>query len=200
MKKSILLIDDEKILLDTISHFLREQGYAVNTASNGEEGLLKFNDLHSDLVITELVMEGTDGIQLSRALKKINPATEIIIFTGYPSITSAIDALKLGARDYLLKPCRTAEVLKSVDECLQQRENKTPIEKKESNLGRLMHKAGLTTREIEIGHLIKEGKSNSEITSQLNISLNTTKNHIKQIHVKFQVSTRAQLVSLLNQT
>jgi DNA-binding NarL/FixJ family response regulator len=197
--KSILLIDDEQILLVTIFHILQKQGYVVNTASNGEEGLQKFKDSPSDLVITDLIMEGEGGIQLSRELKKINPATEIIILTGYPSATSAIDALRLGACDYLLKPCQTEELLKSVNLCLRQQENRTSIERKASNLSRLMHKAGMTSREIEICHLIKDGKSNSEISSLLNISQNTIKNHVKQIHEKLQVSRRGQLVSLLNQ-
>ncbi|GJL77926.1 MAG: transcriptional regulatory protein LiaR [Nitrospinaceae bacterium] len=197
--KSILLVDDEMIILKTISHVLKKQGYFVNTASDGKEGLRKFTDVPCDLVITDLIMEGVDGIQFSKAIKKINPVTEIVILTGYPSLTSAIDALKLGACDYLLKPCQTQELLNSVDECLQQQKCKTSIERKTSNLNRLMHKAGLTSREIEICHLIKKGLANSEISSQLNISLNTTKNHIKQIHDKLQVSRRAQLVSLLNQ-
>jgi DNA-binding NarL/FixJ family response regulator len=197
--KSILLVDDEKILLETISHVLKKQGYVVNTALNADEGVNKFNNIPIDLVITDLIMEGVDGIQLSKSLKKINPDTEIIILTGYPSMTSAIDALKLGACDYLLKPCQTKELLNSVGACLRQKEDKTTVEKQISNLNRLMHKAGLTPREIEICHLIKGGKSNSEISSQLNISLNTTKNHVKQIHQKLQVTKRAQLVSLLNQ-
>lgn len=197
--KSILIVDDEQILLETISHILKKQGYVVNTAENGEEGLQKFNDIPSDLVITDLIMVGEGGIQLSRAIKKLNPATEIIILTGYPSANSAIDALRLGACDYLLKPCQTEELLKSVDVCLRQQENRTSIQRKASNLSRLMNKAGMTSREIEICHLIKDGKSNSEISSHLSISQNTIKNHVKQIHEKLQVSRRGQLVSLLNQ-
>ena len=195
----ILLIDDEKILLDTISHNLIKQGYTVVTARNGEEGIQKFKQKPAKLVITDLIMEGVDGILLLKTVKEIEPSTKTIVLTGYPSVNSAIEALKLGACDYLIKPCEKTELLKSVEDCFKPKKDKdeTIGDNQISNL--TLENFGLTPREIEICSLIKKGMSNSEIASQLFISLNTAKNHIKQIHKKLKVTNRAQLVFLLNQ-
>lgn len=198
-KKNILLIDDEKIILDTIAHDLSNQGYDVVTARNGEEGIQMFEQKTPDLVITDLIMEELDGIQLSKTVKEMNSSTKIIILTGYPSATSAIEALKLGVCDYLIKPCEKTELLKSVEACFNTKNDKdaTIEDNRISNL--TPEKSGLTPRELEISSLIKKGMSNSEIALQLFISLNTAKNHIKQIHKKLEVTNRAQLVFLLNQ-
>ena len=199
INKSILLIDDEKIIRDTVSHDLEKWGYFVTTALNGMEGIRKFKDNPVDLIITDLIMEGIDGIQLLKAIKKINPTTEIIIHTGYPSTASAIDALRLGACDYLLKPCQRKDLLKSVEECFSGKSKGGAINGENKNFSQTLEKSGLTAREIEICFLIKKGMANAEIASQLFISLNTAKNHIKQIHKKLEVTNRAQLVFMLNQ-
>ena len=196
---SILLIDDEKIIRDTISHDLEKWGYVVYTALNGMEGIRKFKENPVDLIITDLIMEGIDGIQLSKAVKKINPTTAIIIHTGYPSTASAIEALRLGASDYLLKPCQRKDLLKSVEECLSGKSKGGAINGENKISIKTLEKSGLTPRELEICFLIKKGMANAEIASQLFISLNTAKNHIKQIHKKLEVTNRAQLVFMLNQ-
>lgn len=198
-KKSILLIDDEKIVLDTIAHDLKKQGYDVVTAKNGEEGIQKFEQRPSNLVITDLIMEGVDGIQLSKTVKEIDSSTEIIVLTGYPSTISAIEALKLGACDYLIKPCARKELFKSVEECLGLKNDKESITGKNKNFTQPLERSGLTPREIEVCYLVKKGMNNAEIAEKLFISLNTAKNHIKQIHKKLDVTNRAQLVFLLNQ-
>jgi two-component system response regulator DegU len=198
-KKSILLIDDEKILLDTIAHDLKKQGYDVVTARNGEEGIQKFEQKLSHLVITDLIMEGVDGILVLKTVKEIDFSTKIIVLTGYPSANSAIEALKLGASDYLVKPCQRTELLKSVEECFSSKNDWEPTTDESKAYSQTLEMSGLTPREIEICSLIKKGMSNFEIASQLFISLNTAKNHIKQIHKKLKVTNRAQLVFLLNQ-
>jgi len=197
--KSILLIDDEKILLATIAHDLIKQGYEVFTAPNGEDGIQIFEQKPVKLVITDLIMEGVDGIQVFKKVKEIDPSTKIIILTGFPSANSAIEALKLGACDYLIKPCEKTELLKSVEVCFRPKNDREAINGITQNFTQTLEKTGLTPREIEVSSLIKKGMSNSEIASQLFISLNTAKNHIKQIHKKLEVTNRAKLVFLLNQ-
>lgn len=198
-KKSILLVDDIKIIRDTIAHDLEQWGYYAITAVNGEEGIQKFKDNPTDLVITDLIMEEAGGIQFAKEVKEIKPSTQIIIHTGYPSTTSAIDALKLGACDYLLKPCERKDLLKSIENCFSSNSNGESIKEKSKYASQILEKSGLTCREIEVCLLIKMGIANAEISSKLFISLNTAKNHIKQIHKKLKVDNRAQLVFLLNQ-
>ena len=196
-KKSVLLIDDEKIILETISDDLRNEGYDVVTAPNAEKGYLKFRENPCDLVITDLIMEGMTGIQLSQKLKKISPDTPVMVLTGYPSTDSVIEALRTGVNDYLLKPCDRQELSEKVRNCLQGRVKRRRATMSAKNL-RGMRSAGLTPREIEVCHLIREGCENPEISSRLSICVNTTKNHVKSIYKKLQAKSRAELVARLN--
>lgn len=118
-QQSILLIDDEEIVLAMVSDSLLKEGYKVTTALTAEEGLAKFKEAPCDLVITDLIMEKKTGLELSGEIKKLNPATPIMILTGYPSLNTAIEALKLGASDYVIKPCERKELLQKVQNCLK---------------------------------------------------------------------------------
>ncbi len=110
-KKSILLVDDELIILKSIAKDLKTKGYSVTTAENGINAIAKLQMRPYDLVITDFMMEGMDGIQVLKQAKKLYPEIPVIILTGYGDLTSAIDALRLGADDYLLKPCSINELL-----------------------------------------------------------------------------------------
>jgi DNA-binding NtrC family response regulator len=125
--KAILLVDDEEIILKTIGKDLRAEGYDVTTARNGDRAIATLNQHHFDLVVTDLMMEGLDGIQVLKQAKKIDPALPVIILTGYGDMTTAIEALRLGADDYLLKPCDVEELLFRVSGCLDKYELKRKI-------------------------------------------------------------------------
>ena len=120
--KSVLLVDDEEIILNAIGRDLREQNYGVTLATSGEEaiGVLKYNQVK--MVVTDLSMGGLDGIQILKEAKKISSMTGVIILTGYGDMASAIDALRLGADDYLLKPCEPAELIIRIERCFEKYE------------------------------------------------------------------------------
>jgi len=116
---NILLVDDEEIILKTISGKLLDEGFNVFCAANGKEALEQFSTKPINLVITDLMMEGMDGIAVLQNIKAEAPETAVIILTGYGDLTSAIDALRLGADDYLLKPCDLNELLFRMKKCLE---------------------------------------------------------------------------------
>ena len=118
-KKSILLVDDEAIILESLGRDLEAEGYEVATANNGEGAIGMLQQQRFDLVITDLMMEGLDGIQVLKQAKRIDAALPVIILTGYGDMTSAIDALRLGADDYVLKPCEVTELLFRMSRCLE---------------------------------------------------------------------------------
>ncbi len=118
---SILLIDDEKILLEAVSDDLKESGYEVTTAISGEEGLRSFKILQHDLVITDLKMENMDGLEVSRQIKQLNPETPIMILTGYGSMETAIEAIRLDLDDYVVKPINRDDLLEKIHRCLKKR-------------------------------------------------------------------------------
>jgi DNA-binding NtrC family response regulator len=100
----ILVVDDEIPVCNSIASALGETGYEIDTALSGEEAIKK-NDTHPyDLIITDLMMPGISGMDLLKALMERDNNTRVIMITGYPSAQSAVEAVKLGAVDYLPKP------------------------------------------------------------------------------------------------
>lgn len=123
MKKySILLVDDDPYILTGIGQNLESEGYQVTTAESGEIALEHLQTAAFDLVITDLVLDTIDGIQILKKAKQINPEIMVIILTGYGDMTSAIDALRLNADDYMLKPCQPEEMNFRVAACLDKLE------------------------------------------------------------------------------
>ena len=198
-KKSILVIEDEEIIRHTLSEDLSHEGYLVNIASNGDEGVKKFSKNSHDLVIVDLIMEGMGGIQAIREIKKIRSDTPVIILTGYGDKDSAIDALRLGVLDYFPKPYPRKEFLRKVAQCLAY--TKSSGEKRTGSaldVYRKMDCSGLTRREIEVCLLMREGPTYEKLAESMFISKHTIKNHLKNIFKKLGVNSGTELVALLN--
>jgi DNA-binding response OmpR family regulator len=118
-EKKILIVDDEKIIRVIFSRFLKQAGYAVAAAGSVGDALIKFNGNYFDVVVTDLVMEDRNGIELLKEIKKINPETPVIILTGYGDMDSAVEALRNNADDYLLKPCNMEELNIIIQRCIE---------------------------------------------------------------------------------
>ncbi|MDK2819045.1 MAG: sigma-54-dependent Fis family transcriptional regulator [Spirochaetota bacterium] len=103
-KKMILVIDDEENIRSGIVFALQEEGYTVQSAENGEQGLEKLNLFLPDLVICDVKMHGIDGIEFLTQAKKKHPMIPIIMLTGHAGLDDAINAMKIGAYDFLTKP------------------------------------------------------------------------------------------------
>jgi DNA-binding NtrC family response regulator len=121
-KYRILLVDDDPFILEGIGADLESQGFDVTKTDRGNLALQLLRANRFDLVITDLVMEDTDGIQVLKNAKELNPDTMVIILTGYGDMKSAIEALRQQADDYLLKPCESEEMFYRVNNCLEKRE------------------------------------------------------------------------------
>ncbi len=117
----ILLIDDEEIIRLSLQQDLQDEGYEVDTAEDGEPALEMFGNGY-DLIITDLMMEGVDGMTVLKKAREANPQQAVFILTGYGELDSAINALRLGAADYLLKPYHYDELLLRVKNCLENQE------------------------------------------------------------------------------
>ncbi len=115
----ILLIDDDRSLCEVMEFSLKEQGYKVDTASTGEQGLARFEKRDYQLVITDIKMPGMDGMQLLKELHKIQPQVMVIMITAFASIEMAVEAMKLGAYDYLTKPVNLDEFNLTVKHALE---------------------------------------------------------------------------------
>jgi DNA-binding NtrC family response regulator len=104
MSHTILVVEDEKVQLESIAGFLAKQGYHVLTSARPVEALQMARERAVDIVLTDFKMPAMSGVELLDALKKMNPGIEVIIMTAYGSVESATEAMKLGAVDYITKP------------------------------------------------------------------------------------------------
>lgn len=120
--KSLLLADDEQIIRKTLYRELTNENFEVLTAASGEEAVEQIKNSCFDLVITDLNMSGIDGFQVLKAAKKTCAQTMVIILTGYGSMEAIVDALRLGADDFLQKPCDTDELLYRITNCFVKQE------------------------------------------------------------------------------
>jgi DNA-binding NtrC family response regulator len=116
---SILLVDDEASFLETLSKRMAKRDLKVSTAMSGSEALekLKSGDRASDfdVVILDVKMPGVDGLETLAAIKQRHPIVEVIMLTGHATVESAIDGMKAGAFDYLMKPCEIDLLLAKID-------------------------------------------------------------------------------------
>jgi DNA-binding NarL/FixJ family response regulator len=192
---SILLIDDEKVLLETVSDDLKESGYKVTTAVSGEDGLRSFKTLQHDLVIIDLKMESMDGLEVSQKIKELNPETPIMILTGYGSMETAIEALRLDLDDYVLKPVNRDDLFEKIRQCLKKKRTLHPNNPKPTFAQKIkLEDAGLTRREKEVVQLAAQGYNDDEIAKMLAISAFTVKFHLKRIFKKLGIHKRVELI------
>ncbi|MBI2524999.1 MAG: response regulator [Candidatus Rokubacteria bacterium] len=134
----ILVVDDERDVLDIMVECLSLAGYDVLSAHDGEEGLRIFQRDHPALVITDLSMPGMGGLELAKTIKALSPPTEVLIVTGHSTMASAMDALRHGVFDYLLKPLTLGELELSVQRALERsrlvEENRALVRKLEERI------------------------------------------------------------------
>jgi DNA-binding NtrC family response regulator len=119
--RTILVIDDEVIMQETLSDFLQEEGFLVDIASSGEEGVELAKAKPYDCAIVDLMMPGMDGIQTTQTLKAHDATLPVIMITAYASVESAVEAMKKGAHEYITKPFKIDEVLLVIENAIRQR-------------------------------------------------------------------------------
>ncbi len=110
-RPSLLIVDDDQALRDQLARALRSRGYDVTTAANYEEAMQRARSASPEMAVIDLRMPGRSGLELTRDLHALDPATKIVVLTGYGSIATAIEAVRLGATYYLSKPADADDVL-----------------------------------------------------------------------------------------
>ena len=122
-KLKIMLVDDEERFLSTTSKLLSRKGFEVMTATGGNEALdiLQTHNIH--VIVLDVKMPGLDGVATLKEIKRRFPIVEVIMLTGHATVESAIDGLKSGAFDYLMKPCDIDELISKAEEAFRKRES-----------------------------------------------------------------------------
>lgn len=122
MNEKILIIDDEKEILAVLAEIFEEEGYQIKKGHDGEEGIALFHSWEPDLVITDVKMPKKDGLDVLKAVKSSGSEIDVIILTGHSDEVTAIECLRNGAYDYLLKPLENIDVLlAALDRALDKR-------------------------------------------------------------------------------
>jgi len=111
MPKNILIIDDEATLRDRLAGVLKEDKWHVQTAGDGASALKEVSERDFDLIICDLMLPDSNGIEILKKVKEINPNTLFIMITAYPTVENAVEAMKIGAKDYVVKPFRFDEII-----------------------------------------------------------------------------------------
>ncbi|EKD36269.1 MAG: Adenylate cyclase [uncultured bacterium] len=121
VRASILLVDDEFVIRKSLAKELRAERFAVTDVASGIDAIGALQKLQFNIVITDLMMEGIDGFGVLKAVKELAPLTRIIVITGYGDLRTAIDAMHLGADDFLVKPFEIEELIFRIRRCLEKR-------------------------------------------------------------------------------
>jgi DNA-binding NtrC family response regulator len=118
-RKNVLVIDDEPIVLDSCRRILKQEGFDVNGAFNGREGLKKIEEDRYDAVLVDWKLPEIDGMEVLRIIKKNHPEVIVVMITGYPSVESAVKAMKLGVSDYVSKPFTPDELKETIIKAIE---------------------------------------------------------------------------------
>jgi DNA-binding NarL/FixJ family response regulator len=198
-KSSILVVDDEESIRISIENILSEK-YLAKTAGSGSVAIEMLGNENYDLILTDIRMVDMTGVELLKKIKIGFPEIPVLLMTGYSSLVTAIEALRLGASDYLIKPCSKKTVLMSIARCLKnnRRNNEEIIQYFQTRVSNLSEQKYLTKRELEIiGHLIS-GMSDKCMAKELAVTLPTIKFHLQNIYKKSGINGRKGILKVIS--
>ena len=121
MPGTVLVVEDQDSARESLAELLRGEGYEVHEAADGNAAISLVNQLDLDLVLTDLTMPGSDGIGVLRHIRDVSPQTLVILMTAHASVETAVEAIRLGAQDYLLKPLIFEDVLHKAQHLMEHR-------------------------------------------------------------------------------
>ena len=199
-KKSILIVDDEESIRVSLEAMLKKK-YYVNTAETGLTALKMLQNDHYDLTLSDIKMDDMNGIALLKKVKEKFPKIPVLLMTGYSSLNTAIEALRLGASDYLIKPCYKKEVFASVARCLKNNTtgNDEELNRKfQEKLNVLPVQKSLTKRELEVFSNLLSGMSDKDMSEKMGVSLPTIKFHLQNIYKKSGVNGRKGVLKIIS--
>lgn len=114
-RPSILVVDDELLIRDLLYDFFTQQGWDIAIAESGEKALEILHNKKVDLMLTDLKMPAMDGMTLTSQVREVYPDIPVVIMTGYPSVDSAVDALRQKVADYIVKPFNINKLYKTIE-------------------------------------------------------------------------------------
>lgn len=199
----LLLVDDHRMLRDGLRRSLEEHGFeVVGEADDGQEGVRMAVALKPDVVLMDVSMPVLDGVEATRQLRLLAPASQVVMLTMHADGDVMARAIQAGAIGYLVKDCSTEDVVAAVRLAASGESILSPglatsmlsEVKKELRRGPPGESPAISAREEEVLQLIADGLSLPEVAAQLYISVKTVKNHLASIYAKLDARDRTQAV------
>ena len=164
--RRILIAEDEPILRITVADALRKEGWEVSVAEDGAEALASFERLHHDVVLTDLLMPRMDGVELLKRVKTLRPGTTVVIVTAHGTVDTAVEAMRLGAADFITKPFSIAQLLVRLENAcsfLQLKEQNVRLQEqleKRFSFGKILGKSKRMEEVFELIRLVAGSDAN----------------------------------------
>ncbi|MCL6555458.1 MAG: sigma-54 dependent transcriptional regulator [Burkholderiales bacterium] len=155
MQAHLLIVDDEEIALRNLQHVMEKEGYRVTACQSGAEAMDCLERMRFDVVLTDLRMEGADGMDVLKRSRQLQPDAEVIFITGYATAESAVQALKHGAFYYLAKPFRLDEVRKVVAEAVEKVRLRRENQLLRREIARYRDDVGIVTQDPAMQRLLE---------------------------------------------
>jgi DNA-binding NarL/FixJ family response regulator len=201
-KISILIVDDEESIRVSLENIFKKEGYNVKVSSNGLMALEMIQNDHYDVIFSDIMMDDMNGVELLRKSKNISPEIVFLLMTGYANLDTAIEAVRLGAADYLVKPCSKKTLLESIARCLenntkaQEQKGFTLHQKKDAYI--LQETSCFTKRELQVYELMISGMSDKSIAKEIAVTVPTVKFHLRNIYRKKNVTGRRGILKIIS--
>jgi two-component system, LuxR family, response regulator FixJ len=190
---TVVVIDDDEAVLDSLRVLLELEGFNVETFERASIFLERFEGKLPGCLVTDVRMPEMDGLELLQALSGRGPLPPVIVMTGHGDVPVAVQAMKLGARDFIEKPFDTADLMTSIRECLTETANSTAM-CPDREIGQRLER--LTPREREVLEQLVIGRSNKEMARELAISPRTVEIHRARVMEKMRAGSLSHLVRM----
>lgn len=192
----VLVVDDHAVVREGITALLARQPdmVAVGEAADGAEAIARFHELAPDVTLMDIQMNTMGGIEAIARIRQLSPGARILVLTTYPGDAQVVRAIRAGAAGYLLKNCIRKELLEAIRSVHAGRRALSPDIAHDLAMHALDEP--LSDRELTILRLVAHGHPNKQIASQLGLSADTVKAHLKSIFSKLGVSDRTEAVTV----
>ncbi len=204
-KIRILIADDHRVVREGLAAILKSRNDmdVVGEATNGFEVIEKTKELKPDVILMDISMPQMNGVEATRAIRKISPEIGIVVLTMHDDDATIFELVRTGVHGYLLKDADSSEIIKAIQSIYKGESVIHPaiarkILSEFSNLGSEQDKKAprqvynLSTREVDVLRRVAKGKTNKEIASELQLSEKTIKNHVRNIFHKMGVYDRTE--------
>ena len=198
---TVFLVDDHTMMREGTRHLLEEDASlkVIGEAQDGKEAIELCKAIHPDVVVLDISMKGMHGFGVASALLSAPQPPAILVLTAYDQVAYVRAMVKLGAKGYWLKSARGSDIRRAVHDVAEGRQSFAPeirrlLEDDKDTIPVFVEP--LTSRELEVLHLIVQGVRNGEIAQRLVISVKTVETHLTSLYGKLGVQSRAEVIAL----